>query len=72
VDLRALFCPEPLMMLRQHVRQREAGDLLLVLATDPSTQRDIPAYCRFTSQTLAHEGILKDAEDIFCFLVQKG
>ena len=72
VNLMELMCPEPLMMLRQHVRQAEVGDLLLALATDPSTQRDIPAYCRFTSQRLVYESVLQESQAVFCFLVQKG
>lgn len=72
VDLMGLLCPEPLMMLRQQVRKGESGDLLLALATDPSTQRDIPAYCRFTGQILVHESVLKESPDVYFFLIQKG
>lgn len=82
VDLIGLMCPEPLMMLRQRVRQGKGGDLLLALATDRSTQRDIPTYCRFTGQILEFECVvnavlpkdvpLNDHMDIFCFIVRKG
>jgi len=34
-----LFCPEPVMMLHNKVRDMQAGDVLEVLATDPSTTR---------------------------------
>ena len=36
------------MMLHNAVRDMAAGELLQVLATDPSTQRDIPAFLQFS------------------------
>ena len=51
LDARGLFCPEPVMMLHNSVRQLQPGQVLYVVATDPSTQRDIPKFCSF----LGHE-----------------
>ena len=51
LDTQGLMCPEPVMMLHNAVRDMAAGELLQVLATDPSTQRDIPRFCQF----LGHE-----------------
>ncbi|WP_022956323.1 sulfurtransferase TusA [Perlucidibaca piscinae] len=51
LDARGLRCPEPVMMLHKKVRELAAGDELVVWATDPSTQRDIPKFCQF----LGHE-----------------
>ena len=45
LDATGLNCPEPVMMLHQHVRDLAAGGLLKVIATDPSTRRDIPKFC---------------------------
>ena len=52
LDARGLFCPEPVMMLHQAVRQLQAGQGLQVLASDPSTQRDIPKFCTFLGHSL--------------------
>ena len=49
---RGLVCPEPLMRVRNRVRELEAGDLLLVMATDPSTSRDLTNFCRFMGHIL--------------------
>lgn len=51
LDARGLFCPEPVMMLHKKIRELNAGDKVNVLATDPSTMRDIPKFCHF----LGHE-----------------
>ncbi|MBD1587048.1 sulfurtransferase TusA [Pseudomonas typographi] len=52
LDASGLNCPEPVMMLHQHVRDLGAGGLLKVIATDPSTQRDIPKFCNFLDHEL--------------------
>jgi tRNA 2-thiouridine synthesizing protein A len=58
LDATGLSCPEPVMMLHQHVRDLPAGGLLEVIATDPSTRRDIPKFCVF----LGHELVQQDEE----------
>jgi len=47
LDATGLNCPEPVMMLHQHIRDLAPGGLLKVIATDPSTRRDIPKFCVF-------------------------
>ncbi|TBW31934.1 sulfurtransferase TusA [Azotobacter chroococcum] len=51
LDATGLNCPEPVMLLHNKVRDLAAGGLLKVVATDPSTRRDIPKFCIF----LGHE-----------------
>lgn len=69
LDTTGLFCPEPVMMLHSTFRDIRAGDVVKVLATDPSTTRDIPKFCLF----LGHE--LLDQSEInsqYHFLIRKG
>ena len=47
LDTQGLRCPEPLMLLRNRVREIEAGTVVHILATDPSTERDFSNFCRF-------------------------
>lgn len=51
LDVKGLFCPEPVMMLHNRIRDIAVGEVLEVIATDPATQRDIPKFCTF----LGHE-----------------
>ena len=53
-----LFCPEPVMLLHNKIRDIDAGQLLKLVATDPSTSRDVPKFCHF----LGHE-LLESAEE---------
>lgn len=59
LDATGLNCPEPVMMLHNKVRALAGGELLKVIATDPSTQRDIPKFCVF----LGHELVDQQADD---------
>ena len=40
LDATGLLCPEPLMIVRNKVREMATGEVLHVIATDPSTGRD--------------------------------
>ncbi len=51
LDARGLFCPEPVMLLHKKIREVAVGQQILVLATDPATERDVLKFCRF----LGHE-----------------
>lgn len=52
LDTCGLFCPEPVMMLHNAVRDALSGQVIKVIATDPSTQRDIPKFCQFLGHDL--------------------
>lgn len=68
LDVTGLFCPEPVMLLHNMIRDIGEGELLQVLATDPATQRDIPKFCTF----LGHELIEQDEfEGNYRYLLRK-
>lgn len=68
LDATGLFCPEPVMLLHNAIRDLGEGAVLKVQATDASTQRDIPKFCLF----LGHELIKSTAEDgNYCFWIRK-
>lgn len=43
------------MMIRKKMRELSAGDVLKVIADDPSTQRDIPKFCQFMDHQLLEQ-----------------
>jgi len=56
------------MLLHNKVRDIGSGELLQVIATDPSTQRDIPKFCNF----LGHELVEQRADDnCYYYLIRK-
>lgn len=54
LDASGLYCPEPVMLLHKKIREMAVGESLLVIATDPSTARDIPKFCHFLGHELMH------------------
>ena len=46
LDVRGLLCPLPVIRAQNRVKTLQSGDLLDVVATDPGTLHDIPAWCR--------------------------
>ncbi len=69
-----LRCPEPIMMLHKVMRKAQAGDVIELLATDPSTSWDIPKFCLH----LGHELLLNEQrqdeqqQTEYRYLIQKG
>lgn len=68
LDARGLYCPEPVMLLHKKIREVQAGQRIRVLATDPSTERDIAKFCNFLDHQLL-EAVTVDDE--YHFLLEK-
>ena len=68
LDARGLFCPEPVMMLHNQIRDMALNEVVEVLATDPSTQRDFLKFCLFLEQELV---LSEEQNGEFRFLIRK-
>jgi len=69
LDACGLYCPEPVMMLHSRISDVAPGKILRVIATDPSTTRDIPRFCQF----LGHELVSQvEQGDQFIYLIRRG
>jgi len=56
----------PLLKTRQQLRQLSPGQRLKVLASDPGSARDIPAWLRHTGHQLVQS---TQQSDVFEFLI---
>jgi tRNA 2-thiouridine synthesizing protein A len=68
LDATGLMCPEPVMMLHGKVKEMAAGQVLKILATDPSTTRDIAKFCSFLNYQLLHSD---EVSGVFQYYIQK-
>ena len=68
LDATGLYCPEPVMMLHNKIRDIAAGGLLRLTATDPSTTRDIPKFCVYLGHELVEES---KRDDKYYYLIRK-
>lgn len=69
LDTLGLRCPEPVMLTRKTIRNMANGEVLLIIADDPATTRDIPSFCEF----MAHQ-LLKSQTDTppYRYWIKKG
>lgn len=45
------------MMLHKKFREMRPGDILEIIASDPSTERDIPKFCTFLEHELLEQSV---------------
>ncbi|HSC69067.1 MAG TPA: sulfurtransferase TusA [Cellvibrio sp.] len=68
LDASGLLCPEPVMMLHKVMRELDSGNIVEVIATDPSTLRDIPKFCLFLGHDLLEQN---EADMQYVFYIRK-
>lgn len=69
LDTLGLRCPEPVMLTRKTIRNMQDGEVLLIIADDPATTRDIPSFCQFMDHQLLKS---ETAEKPYRYWVKKG
>ena len=69
LDATGLICPEPLMLVRNRMREMKADEVLHIIATDPTTKRDLEQFCRFMKNEMLEQKI---SEEILEFWIRKG
>ena len=68
LDTSGLLCPEPVMMLHKAVKEVAIGNLIEVIATDPSTQRDIQKFGLFLGHELVEQ---KKTDTQYLYYIRK-
>lgn len=69
LDTKGLNCPLPILKAKRTLNGLPAGALLRIVATDPVTQRDFPAFCRQTGHELVESG--QPEAGVYGFLIRK-
>lgn len=74
LDTKGLYCPDPIMMLRQAIRKLNVGEVVEVIATDPSTSWDIPRFCVHMNHELLlqEQTVSEQQKKQYRYLVKKG
>ncbi|HEY5647035.1 MAG TPA: sulfurtransferase TusA family protein [Pseudomonadales bacterium] len=73
LDTRGLLCPLPVIRTQDRIRGLPAGTELEVIATDPGTQQDIPAWCRVHGHALLESHTLEQEPNgarLYCFRIK--
>jgi len=68
VDARGLNCPLPILRTKKALNDMKSGQVLRILATDPSALRDFQAFAKQTGNELLQHG---EHDGVFSFLVRR-
>jgi TusA-related sulfurtransferase len=68
IDVRGLFCPEPVFRTKVAMERLSIGSILKVIADDPDAEEDIKRWVQKTGHELV--SISKDGSNI-TFLIRK-
>lgn len=55
IDTSGLNCPLPVLKAKKAIKSIDVGSVLKIIATDPGSKKDIPAWARVTGQELLEE-----------------
>ena len=68
IDVRGLFCPEPVFRTKIEIERLGIGNVLKVLADDPESEEDISRWVNRNGHELVN--IAKEGKDLV-FLIKK-
>lgn len=68
IDARGQSCPGPLVSLARALKDARPGDVLELLATDPGSRSDVPAWAKLTGNELLEAS---ERDGAFRYLVRK-
>jgi tRNA 2-thiouridine synthesizing protein A len=69
LDVTGHLCPMPILRARRVLDDMQPGEVLLVIASDPATVQDMPAFCTMTGNKLRMASV---EEDRFLFEIERG
>jgi len=69
LDARGLNCPLPILKAKKALAELDSGEVLRVMATDPGSVRELPAFARQTGNALLEHSA--DGREFVFFLRRK-
>ncbi|WP_461537936.1 sulfurtransferase TusA family protein [Spongorhabdus nitratireducens] len=69
LDASGMNCPLPLLKCKQQLNKMEAGEVLLLTATDSGSWRDIHSYIRLSQHQLQYA---EESEGVYKYWIEAG
>lgn len=69
LDATGLLCPLPVLRARRKLDDLDNGDTLVVIASDPASVQDMPAFCNMAGHKLL---MVHETDGQFVFEIEKG
>ncbi|MBN2334995.1 sulfurtransferase TusA family protein [Candidatus Bathyarchaeota archaeon] len=54
LDCKGMFCPMPIVQLKKTTKNMKPGQVLRIVATDPGSKRDVPAWADKTGNEILY------------------
>ena len=67
VDCKSMYCPMPIVKLKKATKTMESGQHLKLIATDPGSVRDVPAWAGKTGAEIIET---PEANGEFVFIIK--
>ena len=68
LDTKGLKCPLPVLRARKAMKPLDAGAVIEIHATDPSSVQDFQSFCQTTGDELLESA---EADGVFVFRIRK-
>jgi tRNA 2-thiouridine synthesizing protein A len=68
LDCRGLYCPLPIVEMKKVMKTMDVGETVMILATDPGSERDFKSWCNKTGNRLLEAS---EENGVFTYLVKK-
>jgi len=68
LDVKGLNCPLPILRTKKALADMESGQVLRVLATDPGSLKDFPAFAKQTGNELVEQ---REENRVFEFYLKR-
>jgi tRNA 2-thiouridine synthesizing protein A len=70
LDCKGMYCPMPIVKLKKTTKTMESGQVLRIVATDPGSEKDVPAWAKKTGAEIM-ESSKDGGEYVFVIKVNK-
>ena len=67
LDCWGMFCPMPIVQLKKATKNMQPGQVLRLVATDPGSKRDVPAWAEKTGNMILGSS---EEERVFTFIIK--
>ena len=68
LDVKGLNCPLPILRTKKALAEMDSGEVLHVLATDPGSLKDFPAFAKQTGNDLVEQ---KEVNRVYEFYLKR-
>ncbi len=69
LDTSGMFCPIPVLKAKKAIAPMKPGDILEIIATDPSAVLDFDVFCTIGGHTIIHQS---EKDGVYRVRIERG